>query len=82
MDFEPDSRLVALPYFCLRDWSSWGEQGPEGPWVHDQEKVSALQPTVQHTFHLFSVQLHRSHSFKLSTDPRFVEKFGTPWDST
>ena len=38
--------------------------------------------TVARYFALFGLQPHRSKSFKLSTDPFFVEKCATWWDFT
>jgi putative transposase len=43
--------------------------------IRSAAKASGLsKSTVQRTFQLFGVQPHRTKSFKLSTDPRFVEK--------
>lgn len=43
--------------------------------IRSAAKATGLsRSTVQRTFQLFGVQPHRSKSFKLSTDPRFVEK--------
>jgi putative transposase len=38
------------------------------------EETGISKSTVQRYLHLFGVQPHRSKSFKLSTDPFFVEK--------
>jgi putative transposase len=40
------------------------------------EETGISKSTVQRYLHLFGVQPHRSKSFKLSTDPFFVEKVG------
>lgn len=43
--------------------------------IRSAAKASGLsKSTIQRTFQLFGVQPHRSKSFKLSTDSRFVEK--------
>jgi len=38
--------------------------------------VATLSSTVERYLRRFGVQPHRSRSFKLSTDPRFVAKVG------
>jgi putative transposase len=53
----------------------YGEQRPGRPRSHDDAEACRIsKSTVQRYFRLFGIQPHRARSFKLSTDPLFVEK--------